>query len=137
MTQEPLFKDFLSGWLAAISADVEAAGGEKTVGGKLWPNLKPASAQGRMSNALNAKQRHELSADEVWRIKQMARAEVGRSRLHEFESGELRADIKWISDDEFIERKETLIETKLDDLSRELQELKEARRAAAARANGR
>ncbi len=97
MTQEPLFKDLSANRLVAIAADVDAAGGEKTVGVALWPKLSPDTAARKMSNALNPKQRHELSHDEVWTIKQMARAAVGRSRLVEFECGELQAEVKWLT----------------------------------------
>lgn len=105
MTQEPLFKDLLTDWLIAISADVNAAGGEKAVGCELWPKLKPSTAQGRLSNALNTNQRHELSGDEVWRIKQMARAAVGRSQAHEFECATLDFEGKWLTSEDIKARR--------------------------------
>jgi hypothetical protein len=97
MTQEPLFKDLSANRLVAIAADVDAAGGEKIVGAALWPKLSPDTAARKMSNALNPKQRHDLSHNEVWVIKQLARDAVGRSRVVEFECGELQADVKWLS----------------------------------------
>lgn len=129
MTQEPLFKDLLSERLAAIGADVDAAGGEKTVGSKLWPSLSPDTAARKMSNVLNIKQRHELSDGEVWQIKQMARTAVGRSRIVEFECGSLKADIHWVSLDEQIERSEQRMEKLLDSVQAELQEWRAARAA--------
>lgn len=105
MTQEPLFKDILSGRLAAIGADVDAAGGEKVVGAALWPNLKPDTAQRRMSNALNTKQRHMLTDAEVWQIKQMARAAVGRSQIHELECAALNFEGKWLTSEDLKARR--------------------------------
>lgn len=105
MTQEPLFKDLLAGRLAAIGADVDAAGGEKAVGTVLWPLLKPDTAQRRMSNALNTKQRHELADSEVWQIKEMARRISGRSRLHEFESSGLDFEGRWLTTEDIKARR--------------------------------
>lgn len=105
MTQEPLFKDILSERLAAIGADVDAAGGEKAVGGLLWPILKPDTAQRRMSNALNVRQRHALTDDEVWTIKQMARQAVGRSQLHEFECSHLEFEGRWLTSEDIKARR--------------------------------
>lgn len=105
MTQEPLFTDILADRLAAIGADVDAAGGEKVVGAALWPNLKPDTAQRRMSNALNPKQRHALADIEVWQIKQMARAAVGRSQIHEFECAVLNFEGKWLTSEDIKARR--------------------------------
>lgn len=105
MTQEPLFTDILAERLAAIGADVHAAGGEKTVAAILWPNLKPDTAQRRLSNALNVKQRHALTDDEVWTVKQLARKAVGRSQIHEFESSHLEFEGKWLTSEDIKARK--------------------------------
>jgi hypothetical protein len=105
MTQEPLFKDILAERLAAIGADVHAAGGEKIVGAALWPNLKPDTAQRRMSNALNVKQRHALTDDEVWTVKQLARKSVGRSQIHEFECSHLEFEGKWLTSEDIKARR--------------------------------
>jgi hypothetical protein len=105
MTQEPLFKDLSANRLVAIAADVDAAGGEKVVGIALWPKLSPDAAARKMSNALNPRQRHELGHDEVWAIKQLARAAVGRSRLVEFECGELQAEVKWLTKEDLAARR--------------------------------
>lgn len=129
MTQEPLFKDLSADRLAAIGADVDAAGGEKTVGYKLWPKLTPESAGRKLSNALNPKQRHALSDDEIWLIKQLARKASGRSRTVEFECGELKADLHWITQEEQIERSEQRLESLLDSVQAELQQWRAARAA--------
>lgn len=127
MTQEPLFKD-LSDRFAAIGADVDAAGGEKVVGSILWPSITAERARQRMSHVLNPRQRHELTDKEVWTIKQLARKASGRSWIVEFECGALHADIKWISQEQQIERKEQQLEKLLGQVFRELQELKAIRK---------
>lgn len=127
MTQQPLFKDISADRLAAIGADVDAAGGEKIVGCQLWPKLAPDTAGRKLSNALNPKQRHELSDDEVWLIKQLARKAVGRSRVIEFECGELKADLRWITPEEQQERSEKRLVTLLDQVQTELAAMKAAR----------
>lgn len=127
MTQEPLFKDLSADRLAAIGADVDAAGGEKTVGVQLWPKMAPDTASRKLSNALNPKQRHSLSDDEVWLIKQLARKATGRSRVVEFECGELKADLHWITQEEQIERSEQRLESLLDSVQAELQQWRAAR----------
>lgn len=104
-TQHPLFKDILAERLAATGADVDAAGGEKTVAVLLWPNLKPDTATRRMSNALNVKQRHALTDDEVWQIKQLARRANGRSHLHEYESACLEFEGKWLTTEDIKARR--------------------------------
>jgi hypothetical protein len=129
MTQQPLFKDLLAERLAAIGADVDAAGGEKAVGSKLWKSLTPETAGRKMSNALNPKQKHSFTDDEVWQIKQMARTSVGRSRIVEFECGALKADIHWITPAEQAERSERRLEDLLHQVATELQEMKAARAA--------
>jgi hypothetical protein len=128
VTQEPLFKGLSDERLAAIGADVDAAGGEKTVGHKLWPKLSPDSAMRKMANALNSKQRQELTDEEVWTIKKLARAACGRSRIVEFECGHLQADIKWVSPEEQIERREEALEKMLGQVFHELQALKALRK---------
>lgn len=100
MTQEPLFKDVLRERLIAIGADVDAAGGEKVVGTLLWPKLSPDTAARRMANALNPKQRHVFTDDEVWVIKQKARLAVGRSQLHELECSSLEYEGKWLTSED-------------------------------------
>lgn len=129
MTQEPLFKDLLQDRLAAIAADIDAIGDPKAVGHELWPSLTPDTAGRKLSNALNPKQRHQLTDAEVWQIKQLARSTTGRSRIHEFESSALQADLHWITPVELLERKERRIETLLDEVHLELQEWKAARAA--------
>lgn len=129
MTQEPLFTDLSATRLAAIGADVDAAGGEKTVGAALYPNLSPDTAARKVANVLNPKQRHAFTGEEEWRIKQMARAASGRSRLVEFECGELLADLHWITREEQIERKERALESLLEKVHSELQEWKAARKS--------
>lgn len=128
MMQEPLFKDLLADRLAAIGADIDAIGA-KEVGSVVWPKLAPDKVQRKISNLLNLKQRHELTDDEVWQIKQLARTTTGKSHIHEFESRALLADIHWVTQEEQLDRKERAIESLLDRVHVELQEWKEARKA--------
>jgi hypothetical protein len=129
MTQEPLFQDLSDERLAAIGADVDAAGGEKVVGSALWPKLSADTAGRKLANCLNSKQKHALTAAELWTIKQLARKAMGRSRIFEFEAAQLQADIHWVTEVEQIERREQRLEGLLGQVFQELQDLKQARAA--------
>lgn len=128
MIQEALFKDLLSGRLAAIGADIDAVGA-KEIGLMLWPDMPVESAQRKISNNLNPKQRHEFSDGEVWLIRQRARKETGRSHLHEYESGLLNADLHWVTAEEHLDRKEQKLESLLEMVHAEFREWKEAKAA--------
>lgn len=127
MTQHPIFKGILADRLAAIGSDVDAAGGEKVVGSKLRPKLSPETARRWMANALNPKQNHELTDDDVMKIKQWAREAVGRSRTVEFEAAMLRFDLHWITPEEQQERSEKRLVALLDQVQAELASMKAAR----------
>lgn len=130
MTQEPLFKDLLKDRLAAIEADIDAAGGKQMVGHKLGLHDDPTEAGKLLSNKIRKNGRHRLSDEEVWSIRQLARNAVGRSLVHEFESVELQADLHWITQQEQMERQEQRLESMMDQFLGELQKWKAARAAA-------
>lgn len=127
MTQQPLFKDLLKDRLAAIEADVDAAGGKQAVGHKLGLHDDPGEAGRLLSNKLRRNGRHRLSDEEVWSIRQLARAAAGRSHIHEFESGQLQADLHWITPEEQQERSEKRLVALLDQVQAELAQMKAAR----------
>lgn len=93
MKQVALSKD--PGWLLVAQADVDAAGGDKEVGSSLWPHLDPVTAGRKLSNALNPKQKQELTYAEIRKVKRLARIAVGESQLHALESDELECDVRW------------------------------------------
>lgn len=93
MIQAQLFQDSTA-WMSALEADVEAAGA-KTVGSTLWPQLDPETAGRKLSNALNTKQKQQLSYTEVQQVKRLARIATGKSQLHAFESKQLECDLHW------------------------------------------
>lgn len=113
---------------AALEADIYAAGGAAAVGVELGLSADPKTAATMISNKINRNGRHEFKDREVWQIKQWARERSGRSRLVEFECGELLADLHWVTKEEQIERKEKALETLLEQVHHELQELKAARK---------
>lgn len=94
MQQGQLFQDSTE-WLTALAADVDAAGGEKAVGAELWPSLAPDTAARKLANALNTKQKQQLSYSEVQRVKRLARIAAGKSQLHAFESKQLECELHW------------------------------------------
>lgn len=94
MIQAQLFQD-VTQWLTELEADVRAAGGPKIVGCELWPDLEPETAGRKLSNALNTKQKQQLSYQEVQHVKRLARIAAGKSQLHAFESKQLECELKW------------------------------------------
>lgn len=135
MLQSPLqislLKDYEADRKAALEADINAAGGQAAVGIALQLSDDPKTAATLLNNKLNENGRHRLSAREEWQIKQIARQHSGRSRLVEYECGELRADLHWVTEEEFIERKERLLESKLTEILNDLHEVRAARRRKA------
>lgn len=120
MLQVQLFQDSTA-WLTALAADVEAAGGEKIVGSDLWPTLDPDTASRKMSNALNTKQKQQLSYGEIRRVKRLARMATGRSQLHAFESKELECDLHWRTMEDINE----LVMERFTSLSRQHEQLQQ------------
>lgn len=119
--QEPLFQelDELSKLKAAVRADVEAAGGFKVVAAVLWPNSNPVTAQQKLSNACNPKQKQELDYHDTQKVKLLARRAIGASRIHEYESTPLDCSCHWITREEKIDRHAV----KLADVARVVQRI--------------
>ena len=58
----------------ALIACVKAAGGSKTVGGSLWPDIAPDQAQRKLLNALDDSRPENLKPSQVMLILKLARA---------------------------------------------------------------
>lgn len=85
---------------AAIAADVEAAGGAKTVAVALWPGEDIEKSHPRLLNACNPKQKQELGYHDIQRVKLLARLKTGASHIHAYESKPLKVDLHWITPQE-------------------------------------
>lgn len=59
--------------LDALAADVQASGGPKKVGHKLWPALEPSIAGAKLRACLNPEQNQKLSDDEEDMVIDLAR----------------------------------------------------------------
>lgn len=57
----------------ALIACVKAAGGSKTVGGSLWPDIAPDQAQRKLLNALDDSRPENLKPSQVMLILKLAR----------------------------------------------------------------
>ncbi len=84
-------------WKAAVAADVEAAGGAKTVAAALWPEDDLDTAHRRLLNACNPKQKQELGYHDIQRVKFLARKKTGASHIHAYESKQLKCNLHWIT----------------------------------------
>lgn len=58
----------------ALIACVKAAGGSKTVGGSIWPDIAPDQAQRKLLNALDESRPENLKPSQVMMILKLARA---------------------------------------------------------------
>lgn len=58
----------------ALIACVKAAGGSKTVGGSIWPDIAPDQAQRKLLNALDDSRPENLKPSQVMLILKLARA---------------------------------------------------------------
>lgn len=105
MNQTLLFPDVLADRLAAIEADIGAAGGFQVVGHELGLSDDPETAGRILNNKLRQNGRHRLSDEETWRIKRLARKASGKSRLHELESDELAFEGKWLTTEDIKARR--------------------------------
>lgn len=114
---------------AAITADVEAAGGAKTVATLLWPDENIKTSHPRLLNACNPRQKQELGYHDIQQLKLLARKKSGASHIHAFESKALNCDLHWVSQEEQVERSERRLEDLLHQVATELQEMKAARAA--------
>jgi hypothetical protein len=79
-----------------ITSAILAAGGFKTVAGKLWPSRKPESAYARLKACVDDDKPETLCLDEVILIAKMAR-EAGDHSLMRFLGMELSYEIKPIA----------------------------------------
>lgn len=95
-----LFKELdkpVVAWKAAVAADVDAAGGAKTVAAVLWPDDDLDTAHRRLLNACNHKQKQELGYHDIQKVKLLARTKSGASHIHAFESKPLKCDLHWVT----------------------------------------
>lgn len=100
MNQRALFHDTI---YDAIGADVAAAGGFKTVAGKLWPAESPTSAAAKLRNAINPEQQQKLCPEEVMQIKRLA-SEAGSTATIQYEAQQLGYSVTWIEPEDELER---------------------------------
>lgn len=82
---------------AAIAADVDAAGGAKTVAVALWPDEDIDKSHPRLLNACNPKQKQELGYHDIQKVKLLARLNSGASHIHALESKALNAKLHWVT----------------------------------------
>ena len=79
MNPKPIFADEL----AALTAQVQALGGNKVVGGKLWPDMTAEAVQKRMSNCCNDSRAERLSPSQLLMVMRLGR-EAGVHILPEY-----------------------------------------------------
>lgn len=82
---------------AAITADVDAAGGPKTVAAVLWADEDIETTHRRLLNACNPKQKQELGYHDIQKLKLLARRKSGASHIHALESKLLNVELHWVS----------------------------------------
>jgi hypothetical protein len=82
---------------AAVTADVDAAGGPKTVAAALWPDEDIETTHRRLLNACNPKQKQELGYHDIQKLKLLARRKSGASHIHALESSALNAKLHWVT----------------------------------------
>jgi len=102
-----LFKELenpVVAWKAAVAADVDAAGGAKTVAAILWPDDELDTAHRKLLNACNPKQKQELGYHDIQRVKLLARKKTGASHIHAYESKPLKCDLHWVSVQEEVQQ---------------------------------
>lgn len=102
---------------AAISADVEAAGGCKAIAPDIFPKLSVERAIQRLSNACNPKQAQELDKDQMFAVCRMARAAVGRSHIFAWYAAQLDCELHWITPQEKAVRVTTSLTVAMQGLS--------------------
>ena len=88
--QQVLWHDTLDD---ATGAAVQAAGGVKKVGGKLWPALDSETAAAKLRACLNPDQAQKLSLAEWLLIGKLSR-DAGNNDLMEFLGRELTNEVK-------------------------------------------
>jgi hypothetical protein len=100
MNQTALFHDTI---YDALGADISAAGGFKTVAGKLWPAESPTTGAAKLRNSINPDQPHKLCPDEVLAIKRLAQ-ESGSSATVQYEAAQLGYVCTWVAPEDELER---------------------------------
>lgn len=103
--QRLLFPDLLADRRTAIEADVAAAGGQQIVGLELKLDEDPIEAGKKLSNKIQRNGRHDLKDEEVWLIRELARKNAGRSRLHELECSALNYEGRWLTTEDIKARR--------------------------------
>jgi hypothetical protein len=93
LNQTELFYDTL---FDAIGADIAAAGGYKTVAGKLWPHEPIETTTARLRNGINTEQAQKLCPTEVLAIKRLAH-EVGSTATIDYEAQQLGYQVTWVN----------------------------------------
>jgi hypothetical protein len=116
MNQNVLWHDTI---YDAIGADIAAAGGFKSVAGKLWPSESPSTAATKLRNAINPDQAQKLCPEEVLRIKQLAK-EAGSFATVQYEARELAFDFSWIQPEDELTRLQRRATDLMEQLQREL-----------------
>lgn len=100
MNQGALFHDTI---YDALGADISAAGGFKTVAGKLWPSESPTSAAAKLRNAINPEQQQKLCPEEVMQIKRLAQI-AGSFATVQYEAQQLGYAVTWIEPEDELQR---------------------------------
>lgn len=86
MQQNKLFFDTV---YDALGSDILNAGGYKVVSGKLWPNMKQASAYARLKSCIDEHKDEKLDPEEVHAIAKMAKDAAGSSSYLAYTGQEL------------------------------------------------
>src|SRR5688572_26859216 len=90
MMQSDLFHDSI---YDALGADIAAAGGVKKVAALLWPAKEDAA--GRLRACLSVEHSQKLDADEILKIKKLARA-AGSNATVNYEAQQIGFAITWL-----------------------------------------
>jgi hypothetical protein len=116
LNQTALFHDTI---YDALGADISAAGGFKTVAGKLWPAESPTTGAAKLRNAINPDQPHKLCPDEVLQIKRLAK-DAGSFATVMYEARELLFEPQWIQPEDEASRLQKRAADLMEQLQREL-----------------
>lgn len=100
MNQSSLFHETI---YDALGADIAAAGGFKTVAGKLWPT--DSNAATKLRSAINPDQAQKLDPEDVIAIKRMAK-DVGSFATITFEGQQLAFQVTWVDPADELEQLE-------------------------------
>lgn len=121
--------------LSALSADAKAAGELKNVAALVYPALSkkdPEKARDKLSDGLRLNHIQKLEIDEAIEIVVEAVRKNHRSSVFEYIVSRFPKDaceFRWVPKQEQIERRERRLESLLNEVAAELQEMKAARAA--------